>query len=230
MEPDLTVFLEFYGLPGSGKSTISHTVVEELRKRGKNVKEPTYDMDHQNSRSLRKLKKIVKLIVFAFVYPKKFLSLLKLVKQNGYSGITVIIQCVNIAYKLIIYNGIKADYVVLDEGLTQSAIALNQNINKTINNELSLYGLIGRRKVIKIYIKTKPEIALNRLEGRNEHDSRVEKIADKVEQTESLKELEMECDVIFPNLIVYNDSISDSVKYTIRNLLSEDIGVETIYY
>ena len=43
-----TEFIEFYGLPGSGKSTLSHIVAERLRSEGYAVEEPSYDIDHQH--------------------------------------------------------------------------------------------------------------------------------------------------------------------------------------
>lgn len=171
-----TVFLEFYGLPGSGKSTISHLVAEELRKQGKKVIEPTYDTDHRCSPSVRKGIKLLKLIRYALFSPKKYKSLKKLIKENGYTGSDVISQAANIAPKLWEYDHPSADIVVYDEGLTQSAIALAKNDMVCVDNENKLYELIGDRIARKFYITIDEKTALERMASRKRHDSRIEKM------------------------------------------------------
>src|SRR5438034_6556976 len=45
--PYTTLFRSFIGLPGVGKSTLSHRVAEMLQQRGWRVEQPTYSVDHE---------------------------------------------------------------------------------------------------------------------------------------------------------------------------------------
>lgn len=220
MGSDLTVFLEFYGLPGCGKSTVSHLVAEELRKQGKKVIEPTYDSDHKYSGSKRKAVKLLKLVQFAVRYPERYKRLMRLIKDNGYRGSELVSQAANITAKLWIYEKAKEDYVIFDEGLTQSAISLCQGKRSAVDNEAALYGLCKERTVRKIYIKVEAETALERMAGRDRHDSRIEKIEDAGEQREALRAFEEQCEGISAGFAIGSDSKDETVN-VLLNWLQE---------
>lgn len=215
---DNTVFLEFYGLPGSGKSTISHLVAEELRKQGKTVKEPTYDTDHRYSGGVRKGIKLLKLIRYVLVSPKKYKSIKKLIKENGYTGLDVISQVANIAPKLWEYDHARADYVLFDEGLTQSAISLVKNEGSSSENERTLYNLCKQRRVRKLFIKVSPETAIMRMARRDKHDSRIETIKDEVERDNALREIERQCNAISSGIVIEEENIQPAVNSIIRQI------------
>lgn len=197
-----TIFLEFYGLPGCGKSTVSHLVAEELRKQGKKVIEPTYDTDHRYSPSVRKGIKLLKFIRYVMLNPRKYKELSELITANEYGGTDVLSQAANIAPKLWEYDHAKADYIIFDEGLTQSAISLANNQSSSRENERKLYGLCKQRTVRKLYIKVSPEIALSRMAGRDKHDSRIEKIRDETEKVKAMREFEGLCESVTIDFIV----------------------------
>ncbi len=50
--------VEFVGLPGAGKSTLSHAVAELLRARGERVSEPTYDLTRRSTWLWKRLQKL----------------------------------------------------------------------------------------------------------------------------------------------------------------------------
>lgn len=206
-----TIFLEFYGLPGCGKSTISHLVAEELRRQGKTVKEPTYDTDHRYSPSVRKGIKLLRLIIYAFLFPSKYRALSKVIIANGYAGANMLSQAANIAPKLWEYDHARADYVVFDEGLTQSAISLVNKDGSSSENEKNLYELCKRRRVRKFYIRVSPEIALSRMAGRDKHDSRIEKIRDETEKVKLMREFEALCESATLDFIVDAATKEESV-------------------
>ncbi len=215
---DNTVFLEFYGLPGSGKSTISHLVAEELRKQGKKVIEPTYDTDHRYSPSVRKGIKLLKLIRYALLCPNKYRALSKVIIANGYTGTDVLSQAANIAPKLWEYDHARTDYVVFDEGLTQSAISLVINEGSSSENEKALYNLCKQRTVRKLYIKVSPETANMRMAARDKHDSRIEKMKDEIERENALREIETRCNAISSGLLIEEESIQSAVNCIIRQI------------
>ena len=215
---DNTLFLEFYGLPGCGKSTISHLLAEELRRQGKIVMEPTYVIDHRYSPILRKGIKLLKLFRYVLFNSRKYKTLSNLIRVNGFSGTEALSQVVNIALKLWGYDHAKADYVIFDEGLTQSAISLAKNESSCLETERKLYELCKQRTVRKLFIKVSPEIALSRLVGRDRHDSRIEKISDKVEKVKAMKNLEKQCNTIIPGFVIEDASIEFAVNCIIRQI------------
>jgi thymidylate kinase len=213
-----TVFLEFYGLPGSGKSTISHLVAEELRKQGKKVIEPTYDTDHRYSSSVRKGIKLLKLIRYEMINPRKSKMLCGLIKANGYFGSSVFSQAANIVPKLWEYDHARADYAIFDEGLTQSAISLVINEGSSSENERVLYNLCKKRLVRKFYIRVSQEKALSRMAGREEHDSRIERIRDEAERKQAIKAFEMQCNGISDCIVVDQKKIEEILGFIMKQL------------
>ncbi len=220
MEADLTRFLEFYGMPGSGKSTVSHLVADALRRRGDTVIEPTYDTDHARFASIRKLRKLVKLFLYAAVHPKKLAALKRLAKENGNRGAEILSQTANIVQKLQVYDrAARCNYVIFDEGLTQSAVSLVKNGQKSASeNERILYGLCGKRTVMKIYIRVSAETALERMEGREKHDSRIEKIPGVVNRRKALLNYEKQCETIADSITADNADAEECAGTVFRHL------------
>ena len=221
MESDLTLFLEFYGLPGCGKSTASHMVAAELRKQGKNVSEPTFDMDHKSSGKVRKVKKLLKLFRYAVAHPKKYKALKTLVSKNGYGGSGGLSQCANITQKLLAYEHEKSDVVIFDEGLTQSSISLSQGRMNAAENEKELFALCPKRNVKKIYVNVSPEVALKRMEGRSQHDSRIEKIEDPLLRENAMVVFHVQCDLI-PNGNVIQDGSAEQMAAEIITVVLKE--------
>lgn len=219
MESDLKMYLEFYGLPGCGKSTISHSLAEMLRSGGKEVYEPTYDSDHRKNPIIRKICKGSNLLKFIIVHPKKWKSLNTLIKKNGNTGRTASSLGANIVSKLSYYNKEYSGYVVLDEGITQSSISLVNAGITAAENEKALYGLCATRNVKKIYVKVTSDTALARMSERDVHDSRIEKIADPAERKTALQSFERECETIVPDLILEDLSVEDAVDTIMRQLI-----------
>ena len=74
------VVFDYYGIPGSGKTTFSHRLAEGYRADGKRVAEPSYDLDHKKNRIIRKLEKVliaVYMIARNFRQAKAIISLVK---------------------------------------------------------------------------------------------------------------------------------------------------------
>src|SRR4029077_17947708 len=63
--------IEFIGLPGVGKSTLSHRVAEILQQRGWRVEQPTYSVDHEMGTSERLLLKLRLVLAEAFFHPAR---------------------------------------------------------------------------------------------------------------------------------------------------------------
>ena len=198
----MTVFLEFYGVPGCGKSTVSHLVAEEIRKRKKEVCEPTYESDHNYSAIKRKAIKFLSLILFAAFRPRKYKQLRTLIIDNGYRRLDLISQAANIVPKLRVYEKSRSDYVIFDEGLTQSSISLCKGKRESAENETDLFDLCDNIKTVyKIYMKVDVDTAIARMSKRERHDSRIEKLKNEADQRKEIELFNQQCEQIDGDII-----------------------------
>ena len=172
-------FIEFYGLPGCGKSTISHTVAKLLREKGYSVEEPSHDIDHISNILLRKIYKLLITALWLIIHNKLFREINCIVSENNYSGLSKIEHISNIIQKVKIYRKKSTGKIVLwDQGLVQAAISLSINGYKSSNDNLKkLYELIpSDLRIMHILISIDKETAINRMALRKSNDSRVEKL------------------------------------------------------
>ena len=172
------IHIEFYGLPGCGKSTVSHCLAEKLRAEGYKVFEPTYEMDHELNPIARRITKLIFTIRFAIFYHKNFVSIKTMIRKNGYTKKCEIIgQLVNIAPKCYKYESSKKAIYIWDEGLIQSAISLVfKNHHSAINECITTFQ--KKYDMIPIYLCLDIQTALERMDNRSSNDSRVEKESD----------------------------------------------------
>ena len=170
----LPLFVEFYGLPGSGKSTLSHIVAERLRREGYTVNEPSYVIDH--------------------LHP-----LPKIIKKNGYKGMEAFKQTVNIILKIRIYNSPKAaEIVMIDQGLIQASVSLSMygDMKARDNYERLLSLMPNAMAALIFYIEVDEETAMNRMGKRMTNDSRVEKLKGQDSKMAMLNRILMEMESI----------------------------------
>lgn len=181
---NLTLFLEFYGLPGCGKSTISHAVARLLREKGVSVEEPSYDIDHLAPKFLRRVVKLLTTILWFVIHHNSFCEIYSIVLANNYHGLSKIEQISNIIQKIRIYKRKNSSHIVMwDQGLVQAAISLSINGYKSSDENLKrLYKLVSTdRRIIHILIVVDSETVINRMARRKTNDSRVEKLKNKDE-------------------------------------------------
>lgn len=173
-----SLFVEFYGLPGSGKSTLSHIVAERLRREGHAVDEPSYMTDHQHPLPKRVKKMAVGGYWFAF-HHAQYCCIRNIVHQNGYTGMEAFVQIVNVIQKMRIYNSRKAyEIVIMDQGLIQASISLSMcgEMKAKDNYEQLLCLMPNAVEAFRVYIDVDNETAIDRMEKRKTNDSRVEKL------------------------------------------------------
>ena len=190
--------MEFYGLPGSGKSTTAKIVAEGLRQKGYDVKEPSAEIDGYAA-FRRVMTKAVRAVVFYLTHPDILCEAKMLVHRNGYARFGVWPQMVNIAQKLLAYHGNVGPCVyVWDEGIVQAAISLSVGgtVVSSDNEQWFRTHIPNGPIVIKIYLETPLEIVGKRLENRNDGQSRVEREQDETKKAELLRKFETACEEI----------------------------------
>ena len=176
-----SLFVEFYGLPGCGKSTVSHLVAERLRNNGCSVNEPSYKLDHGKP-VWRKIKKLWLTLFFLVFHHRTFKIVRRIVSDNGYKGMTQLEQIVNVIQKIYIYREQTfSNIIIWDQGLVQAAISLSLNGKMEAAANLNkLVELIPSDiRFINILLDVDENLSLQRMAMRKTNDSRVERIKDK---------------------------------------------------
>lgn len=211
MENDLRhpLHIEFYGLPGCGKSTISHRLADEFRNNEYIVEEPSYNLDHTFNKTTRQLIKLIKTICFRLHSPSLYSRIKVLVADNGYKGMGAFLQIANIAQKINTYQKIqKGQVIIWDQGITQAAISLSATgIIPANDNEKKILSLLAPCPyLIRVYIVCDIHTALKRMEGRKTNDSRVEKIKSEADKYSALQLILKNCDTIDSKSSIVADS------------------------
>ena len=187
-------FIEFYGLPGSGKSTLSHIVAERLRGEEYSVEEPSYDIDHQQA-LLKRVRKIATCGYWFVFHHDQYQRTSEIVKQNGYHGITAFKQMANVIQKMRIYNNkTSADIIFMDQGLIQACVSLSMNgmLSAKDNYERLLHLMPNAARATRIYVEVTDELAIERMNKRVTNDSRVEKLKEHAAKVEMLRQIREE--------------------------------------
>lgn len=180
--------IEFYGLPGCGKSTVSHLLYQKLKKHGITVFEPSYSFDHKANPILRKFFKLCSPAFFSVFHFGEFRRLMNCCKKAAKVGFVEFLkQAVNIVPKIRTYCESTTAIYIWDEGLIQSAVSLalrGNSCSAEIGKEL--FAIVGDKKTIKILLSTEPEVALSRMKERTTNDSVVEKETDEQKKNDIL--------------------------------------------
>ncbi len=229
MENDIKypLHLEFYGLPGCGKSTISHLLSNNLKILGYKIVEPSYEIDHvRGGKLVRRIYKIKMLVSLILFHHACFSSIVDIVKSNGYKGKDFVSQVVNVAQKISIYNSkISDDIVIWDQGLVQAAVSLSTNSNVSAADNLAkLLLIIKKTNIFSVYMKCDMETALYRMKMRDSNDSRVEKLTSLDEKIQMLKNIESCCNDVLNKPSCLLDCNSDSTN-SIQDALLEKFMV-----
>ena len=172
------LFFEFFGLPGCGKSTVSHAIAMLLRENGYSVKEPSYRIDHQK-RIIKRLLKFAIVCWWYLFHHKEYCSIRNIVRLNDYMGLEELLQISNIIQKVRIYNNkVNSHIFIWDQGLVQAAISLSIKGAVSAGENYNNLKLLIRRDVmmVPIYMPVAIDVALKRMSERPTNDSRVEEL------------------------------------------------------
>lgn len=220
-----TICLDFYGLPGSGKSTISHLLAEHLG-RNHTVLEPSYKFDHTNSKIRRVLGKLLAVFKLMVLYPKSFSQVVCIIKKCGYNIAyrDFYLHLLNTCFKIYVLKRVRYDFVIFDQGLMQAVISLfyrrgnDVSFHNIYNDFCSL--VADSVKMVEVYIKVDIDTAIKRMDNRNTNISRVQ-LLNRTERIVELKKQLLMMNSFENNEYVYDSGclcIDDCVNDILNNL------------
>ena len=211
--------IEFYGIPGCGKSVISHKLAQILKKEGFQVFEPTYNIVHEKSAFYRKIWKIFASLKLIFINYKSVTSIKSILRNNNLKFKNYVSQVINILPKVNIYLNQKSYINIWDEGLVQSSISLS-NAKSSKENFYNIKENLENIKIIAIYVNVDFNIAIDRMKNRKIHGSRIEKEDDYAKKIEMLNDFKLKCDSIENKILIKVDSTSDSPEIIANHIMN----------
>lgn len=204
------ICLDFYGLPGSGKSTISHIVSSKLRE-NENIKEVSYEIDHGYPTWIRGIIKLKNVISLLISNPSLFHQLILLIIKCDHSllGRAFYSNLFNLAFKINAIQSGGANCLVFDHGFWQSVVSLHYRHKGIVDYSQTykqLRSLVSPNIIFfNIYIRLEPEMAIKRMAERTTDKARLEYLRHK----EKIQELNDE--VLILNNYPKHDIIVDAM-------------------
>lgn len=230
------IILDFYGVPGCGKSTLSNSVASYLRTQGFIVCEPSYEIDHKVTKATRRCLKIIYAILWIIKHPQKSHNIMRLICRHNLAPFNAISELINILYKAwYIEKYSFCDYIIFDEGITQAIISMDNSSSSSICEEIIyIEKIIGcSDNIIHIHLKEDIFVALKRMEYRESNDSRVEKEKDVVRKIKLMKFYQDLCNCVNleNSIIEYSPNCDrDSIAKMILNDIQNAKRTEKVLY
>ena len=230
MADHLIPYVEFLGLPGSGKSYYSHKVAEKLRGEGYKIAEPSWELDHTCGKYGRAFRKICMAWLFTKCHHREAKGIKEVIRSCRLSKTEGKRFHRNIFYKAYLLKKKTEKVLFFDEGLAQMAVSLSVSANNSaaaIYNEV-LSELSLKQNTFLIKIDCSIENALLNMNQRESHDSYVERLAGLEEKKEYLNRYKIECEsLIQSNALVIPYSQNDlKVVTTIAEFIKSQLNNE----
>jgi thymidylate kinase len=170
--------VEFFGVPGAGKSTIARRLTERLATTGRPVSEPTYELAHEVSSVRRYLSKSGYAAVGTVGRPQPALAAARAIADSGQPSRRALVKTTfNWLYVTgVLESRTPEELQVLDQGLVQAAwsVGLGAERDRTPSLcELAVDALLQSGPALVVVVDVAPETVRERLSRRADGDTRV---------------------------------------------------------
>lgn len=175
-------FVEFFGLPGVGKTTVSSLMAARLKLAGFSVQEARAVWDARTlvGRQIHRLG-----IVLPRLMDRKFRSLVvriaRFVADGGQDSATDLVRvtwnlCTVVAY-LVDQRSRGTSITIIDQGLLQGfwSVRLKSRRGRTSEDWLEILSAIGVDDIVFVDLHGEFGLAQNRLQGRGDRSSRMQR-------------------------------------------------------
>ncbi len=171
--------LEFVGLPGVGKSTLSHRVAELLQRRGWPVEQPTYSADHEMRAWQRQLLKVRLVSAEAVLHPGRTATSIRAILATRQAGA---LDLIRVAANWLFVSSLlrqaqhREALYIFDEGLVGALWSIGFSARSTGTGRV-LQELARQRPtpVVVAVMEADVETIAQRLRRRKDGDSRLER-------------------------------------------------------
>jgi thymidylate kinase len=174
------MLIEFLGVPGSGKSTVSHVFADMLRNHRFIVAEVTYDLDKQHRKVARLLLKSTQLLSFALKWPHKTYSYCCCIASTGQNSLVDFAKALfNWIFIASVAHRQRASVItVLDQGVAQALWSVGYAARKEIwTNLLPLEpSCAAILPDLVVHVRASPQSLKERLAARAQRVSRLESL------------------------------------------------------
>lgn len=227
------VIVDFFGLPGSGKSTMAHILANKLNENGYEIQEKIYCINNEYNSWKRMSIKILNTITFTIRNFSFMCELFSMFGKGAFRNYRELIkQWINVCFVLTSINQTtQKDFVIADQGIVQAAISLSVN-SESADIEAVIRKLCEKvnSPVKFIYISVEIEKDLERLHQRVNGKSRVDLEKDEELKRTQLKVIQKLCYEItksLPHTIVDNNRTYKSELTSVGNteMLAEVMGI-----
>lgn len=217
----LTPYVEFLGLPGSGKSYYSHKVAEKLRGEGFKIAEPSWELDHNCGKYSRGLKKMMMTLFFTLFHHREAKEIKDVIRTCGYSHSEENRFYRNVLYKAYLLAKRNNYILFFDEAMAQMAASLSVGSDKSAgqiyNKIMSVLSLKQMGYLIRIDCGV--ETSILNMDKRTTNDSHVEQITGFDAKKEYLNRYKSECESIsHPQSFIVSNNQED--REMITNIVS----------
>jgi thymidylate kinase len=187
------VIVEFVGAPGAGKSTVSHALCERLRREGRSVSEPSFELAREpGSPGFRQLRRATRFFLREPALSLRWVSLVFRSRQTtakrGVSRALDLLTGCCLARESI---G-RSELQVFDQGVFQSVASTGYSARAPLDAN-AWSAALGRthppsRPVVVIFVRASVDVLLQRLLDRRDGRSVVDRIESPAERARAISE------------------------------------------
>lgn len=226
METTGPTIIDFYGAPGSGKTTVSRMVSKKLADEGYKVDEHIFQVNneyHPVNRIFIKGLTAVGYTLKNFAFIKEIFSLAQL---HTFSSRKIAVkQWVNVCFVMSsLARRRNQDIIIAEQGLTQAVISLALNCTpKDFSAMINKMEKHLSADIVYVHVRIGTAENLTRLKNRNEGNSEVELEADGKKKEELLDNINEICEEIkiIKNCLTFDNTMEKFQQLIEKHLASQ---------